>query len=379
MKKPYLDFYRAHNICPVDQDISDLQKHFGRRDALLRQLGIPGPLLRDKTILELGPGSGYNSIHLARYRPSRYVLVDGHSESIKKARKLFDNYRLADPSIEFVESEIELFNAEPAFDLVWCEGLSAFREDPKSFAKLVGSFTGPSGILVITTVDAVSFFSEQARRIFTTLLTTPAQSFEEQITVLLPYFDSHAKTLRGMSRSPRDWIIDNLMHTYSGHLFSILDLLAAVGNDFDFYQASPQFQTDWRWYKDIYPPNERYNENASASFLRNVHNFIDYRIVVPERSAEKNLVLLALCQRFVEKGLAFDSTRSLDMLPDLIEIVSLIEREVHSFSTSTSVAIEEYLEALEEYRRTGTLRPVNMFAGLFGRGQQVSSLMRRSH
>ena len=41
--RPYVDFYRQEEISPVAQDISDLDRHFQRRQALYRHLGIsPG-------------------------------------------------------------------------------------------------------------------------------------------------------------------------------------------------------------------------------------------------------------------------------------------------------------------------------------------------
>lgn len=40
MTASHLEFYTKFNISPVRQDISDLSRHFQRREALYRQLGI---------------------------------------------------------------------------------------------------------------------------------------------------------------------------------------------------------------------------------------------------------------------------------------------------------------------------------------------------
>jgi len=64
MKTSFVDFYTEHNVSPVSQDISDLRKHFQRRNVLLRSLGIPSALVRDTTILEFGPGSGHNATYV---------------------------------------------------------------------------------------------------------------------------------------------------------------------------------------------------------------------------------------------------------------------------------------------------------------------------
>lgn len=64
MKNDFLKYYGEKNISPVKQDISDLQLHCRRREKLYRQLGLPFCLFKDKNILEVGPGSGYNTLVL---------------------------------------------------------------------------------------------------------------------------------------------------------------------------------------------------------------------------------------------------------------------------------------------------------------------------
>lgn len=64
MENVFLSYYKEKNISPVKQDISDLQLHCRRREKLYRQLGLPFCLFKDKNILEIGPGSGYNTLVL---------------------------------------------------------------------------------------------------------------------------------------------------------------------------------------------------------------------------------------------------------------------------------------------------------------------------
>ena len=56
MKNDFLEFYGAHNISPVRQDINNLDMHYKRREKLYRQCGIPTIAFRDRNILEIGPG-----------------------------------------------------------------------------------------------------------------------------------------------------------------------------------------------------------------------------------------------------------------------------------------------------------------------------------
>lgn len=58
----WLEYYGEHEISPVRQDLSDINLHFAKREKLYRQLGLPGIAFEGKKILEVGPGSGYNTL-----------------------------------------------------------------------------------------------------------------------------------------------------------------------------------------------------------------------------------------------------------------------------------------------------------------------------
>jgi hypothetical protein len=60
----FVDFYNKHDISPVSQDISDLEKHFQKRDSLLLSLGIPALLIKGSSVIEFRAGSGQNSTYI---------------------------------------------------------------------------------------------------------------------------------------------------------------------------------------------------------------------------------------------------------------------------------------------------------------------------
>jgi len=148
--RPYVDFYKRHKISPVAQDISDLQKHYDRREFLYRRLGIISALIKDKSVIEFGPGSGHNALYTYSLNPSRYVLVDGNPTGLKECEKLFLKYFPGKKRYEFVESLIEYYESNELFDLVICEGLVGGQKNAKEFAKIVSRFTKPGGVFVLT-------------------------------------------------------------------------------------------------------------------------------------------------------------------------------------------------------------------------------------
>src|ERR1700733_6641333 len=100
--RPFIDYYGANNISPVAQDISDLRKHFDRRDSLYRSLRIPPRYVRGRDVIEFGPGSGYNSIHTLGFGPRRYLLVDGNPRGVKDTQSLLGRMYPSDKSHEVV-------------------------------------------------------------------------------------------------------------------------------------------------------------------------------------------------------------------------------------------------------------------------------------
>ena len=58
----FIEYYGKHGISPVKQDLSDFDTHCAKREKLYRQLGLPAIAFEGKNILEVGPGSGRNTL-----------------------------------------------------------------------------------------------------------------------------------------------------------------------------------------------------------------------------------------------------------------------------------------------------------------------------
>ena len=264
-----VEFYRQHGISPVGQDISNLDTHFTRRAALYRHLGLLPGMFRGRSIIEIGPGSGYNSLFTATLAPSRYVLLEGNPKGVADIERLFGQHGLRD-RIEIVSALLQEYDSADRFDFVICEGMLALAgvADPGVLLRSVGRLAAPGGVLLITTIDAMSDFAETLRRLFAHLLLDPASPLSAQSAALTPVFSPHLATLTGMSRPHEDWVIDNLLNPASiGPYLSIPDAIAGLGDGFELFGTSPRFMTDWRWYKTIVPGQTRYNEIAVDQVL----------------------------------------------------------------------------------------------------------------
>jgi SAM-dependent methyltransferase len=375
--KPFIDFYRANNISPVTQDISDLERHFDRRAALYRHLGLAPALLSGKTVIEFGPGSGHNSIYTSSLKPGRYVLVDGNPTGLEATRKLLEER--GSPLTEHIirQSLIEDYEDTEVFDVVLCEGVIPMQHDPQAFLRRVAGFAAPGGVVVTTCMDSVSQFAELMRRLLGAVAVSPEQTTEEKLERLRPVFEPHLATLKGRSRLVDDWILDVVIQPWVGSALSIADAIEALDGAFDVYGSSPQFFTDWRWYKDIHGNARGFNQNAIAAFHRNLHNLIDYRQTLPPREPEANRELLALCDSIFELERRFESEPGNGAISEIAAELGRLQGLTAAFSDATAEAIGDLVAALESFVATGRLPDLAAFAPLFGRGQQYLSFIRR--
>lgn len=374
--RPFVDYYGAHNISPVAQDISDLARHFERRAALYRSLRIPPLYARGRSVIEFGPGSGYNALYTEHLGPRRYVMVDANARGLADTRALFARTYPEAQNYEIVESLIEEFESPERFDLVLAEGLVPFQLDPAAFIRHIARSFGEGGILVLTCADAPSIMGEIGRRLIAHRLGRRDVPDAERVKLLAPVFGPHLATLSGMSRSVDDWIYDNVLIPFVGKTFGIDEAIAALGGEFDVYGSSPEFVVDLRWYKQLYGEHRRFNENAAQTYLENMLNFLDYRVTLPAHDAELGVAIRDLCRRIyvtmqqIEAGAETRSAR--EAAPAIRELAALA-----AVSPCTARALDELARVLEADRLDDPNVHLPEFAAYFGRGMQYLSFVRR--
>jgi len=377
-ERAYLDFYGRLNISPVAQDISDLARHFERRTALYHHLGLPPRFIAGRTVLEFGPGTGHNALVTNSFSPERYVLVDANPMSLAELRQQLTRCFDDAGNCEIVDCQIEQFDSAERFDLVLCEGVIPTQRNPKAFLRHVAQFTAPGGVLVITCISPVSWVSEALRRLAAALLTDARDSIPAKLDRLRTFFAPHLQTLKGMTRSVDDWILDNMLQPFVGELLSVEDAIRALRGNFDAYASSPRFLVDWRWYKDICGEETGHNDVALEQAGMNLHNLMDYRFAFAPREASQNQRLHELCSAIADVALVPENVRSGATVQQLQETVAQLAQETTVFSPATGEALDEFAEALHCYLETNEFPDLRAFTPFFGRGRQYLSFIRKA-
>lgn len=357
---PFLDYYIENGISPVTQDISDIQKHFRRREALYRHLGIPPSYVRGKNIIEFGFGNGHNALYTLRLNPGSYKMVDANPLAFDNTDTLLKEHGAS--GYVFEQCRIEEYQDSRRYDLVLCEGVIPGQRTPESFTRKVAGLVAPGGILVITSLDATSFLSELLRRVIGCMLTRDCKSLDESVEKLLPVFSPHLATLKGMSRSHEQWIMDAIVQPLHGRLFSIPEALDALSEEFDIYHSSPHFLSDWRWYKDIHAQDPGFNTLALTSYMENAHNFLDYRYQHPPGCAEANKKITSCCNEIFMNIIQFENTNDTGALDRICELTSYIADSLMEHALETALALRNFVEGIGEYHRSNTFGELKLFA-----------------
>jgi len=374
--RPFVDFYAQNQISPVTQDISDLQKHFSRRDFLYRYLGLSPLSFEGKRIIEFGPGSGHNALYIVSRKPARYVLVDGNPTAKEHCASLFAQYMQGQWKMEFVLSDIVDFVTNERFDIVLCEGVIPLQKNPADFARHIAHFVKPGGVLVLTTIDYVSCLPELLRRLICACVIPRNGSIQTQLDLIRPIMKAHFETLEGRSRPIDDWILDNIINPWRDNLFSMADAISTLDTEFDLYGASPHIFTDWRWYKKITIGKQQLNQRAIEAFSRLRLSFLDHRF--PQVNSDPALAakvsdlseeIFRLMTR-IEEG----DTALIEEAANKVEAIILLIRELLPV---TATALREVVSFLKSPNTLNPMECFPEFKACFGQAQQYLSFVRR--
>lgn len=366
----YLEFYEKYKISPVVQNIADFAEHIKRRTNLYRQLGAIPLTFQGKDILEIGPGGGYNSLVTYTYMPKTYTFIEPNSTGYKELKDNFKNINKG--NIFFNNCTLEDFNSAIKYDIIMCEGLIPGLNNKEEFIEKLTKLLSTDGILIITTADQVTMFFEILRRYMANILVKNIDSIEEKVNILVDAFSSHLDTLKGMTRSHEDWCLDNLLNdAIYEHTFSINDAINLLKDRFYVLGTSPNLFNNYIWYKELPTKVVSYNDIFQKQFFTRWHNLIDYRYLVDDRKATKNILLSQYCLELL--NLVITSGDRKNIINCLAKIKNNLKNDIDN---KTILSIEEVIELLSNEINAYDISKTKYFSSAFGRGQSYVSFTR---
>lgn len=366
-EKPYLDFYAKQGAQLVSRDVGDKDKYFRARESLYIALGISPALLKGKSVIEFGPGTGHNALYTDWLGPSRFVLVDGGSEILAASEERLVANGSQRVEREFICSSFEEYNSTELFDLVIAEGCIPNQEFPVDLFKKLQRHVKPGGLMVFTTVSCVSWLSEIVRRLAKNSIDSSNISINEHVSLLIPKFKDHFDALKNMARTPEEWILDNLFQPLGkGEFFTIPDALNSLSKEFIVSGTAPVFTKEWTWYKDVEESNIDRNVRLVEAYFNNVLNFVDRRMVIPSHSQELGKQIEQIASNVWSQVCRIENGE-IDLWNEIFQSLTQLSLLIATEAPHTSKSIDEAVKWIK-----GGLQEKQLmyFPSWWGRGQQ---------
>ena len=375
----HLDYYTRYGINPVRYDMSDLRLHLDRRGSLYRTLGLTPLAIRGARVLEVAPGTGQNSLYLARLAPHSLTLVEPNPVAIRDIAAVYAAPGAAPRAA--------------AGDRVALRGLRTRRSRSTSSSARTGSAVritngGCCGSSGRWSRMAACFSSRRSRR-WGCCRTSSAVPWRGSSPPPMSHspserpgcaaaFGPHLRTLTAMTRGVTDWVHDNMLNpAYFGILLTVPMVLAEFSGAFDVLGSSPRFAADWRWFKGLCGSERDFNRHVLKEYRAGIHNFFDHRAVLPAReparNAEFETAALTVC-RAIREWEERDA--------DGDEIDRAVRRAMSGMADLPghwSAALDEFLDAFADPHLTAeAVAAMPLFGPLFGRETIYLSFEKRA-
>jgi 2-polyprenyl-3-methyl-5-hydroxy-6-metoxy-1,4-benzoquinol methylase len=378
----HLDYYLEHGLNPVRYEMADLQRHLDRRASLYRILGLPGRLFRNARVLEVAPGSGQNSLHIARLEPGELILVEPNPVAQRDIKQLYDSPGIAPVRPRLIESTLQDFHSQNWFDVVICENWLGHAPAERQLLRKLGTLVAEGGMLVVTAIAPVGILPNVLRKALTCRLDRPTADFTERTALLTEAFGPHLQTIPAMTRTSTDWVHDNVMNpAYFGILLTIPMILDDLGAEFEVFGSSPRFATDWRWFKSLWGQDREFNRHFLEEYQASLHNFLDYRRNLGRRDPARNQLLDGAAWNLIRTVAALEQAvsqrgESVERLRREVEVgVKVLEENIRDLSEEVTAALAEFGELFRRDTLTAEqVAGMRWFKGLFGRETLYLSL-----
>jgi 2-polyprenyl-3-methyl-5-hydroxy-6-metoxy-1,4-benzoquinol methylase len=363
----HLEYYTRHGINPVRYDLSDLQLHLDRRGSLYRTLGVTPLAVRGARVLEVAPGTGQNSLYLARLAPRSLTLVEPNPIAIRDIATVYAVASAAPVPPLVIESRFEDYEPEEHFDVVVCENWLGSSEHERRLLGKLGQMVAGRGILLVTAVSPVGMLPNLLRRALASKLADPESPFAARTSVLCRAFGPHLRTLAAMTRGVTDWVQDNMLNpAYFGILLTAPMVLAELAGGFDVLGSSPRFAADWRWFKGLCGLERDFNRHVLAEYRAGIHNFFDHRCVLPSRDPARNAEFESAALAVARSLHQWESAEVEDEAVETA--VRRVMAGMSDLPANWSAAMDEFLDAFADPRLTPeTVAELPLFGPLFGR------------
>lgn len=369
----FLDYYGEKHISPVRQNIDNISLHYQRRRKLHRQVGIPYLFFNNAQVLEVGPGSGYNSLwYISAGGQGFHIdLVEANPRGVEDMERLFQHENIGKEKYTIFQTKIEDYKTKKRYDFILAEGFLQYLDNQETVVNKLKSLAADHGVVMVTCSDDVCLYIELMKRLIGLIITKDINDYNLKVEYLLKMFGESLSFLNGASRLPVDYIRDNFLNpSYAnGNELSLIQAIHLFGDEFDVLGTSPSMFVDYSWYKDIdfdYKKSYavQYKEKNMSLLLANM----DEIILQSEESDE----LGKLFRNIKKLENQYEHTYRDDYLEDILDEIKKLNRLFKGYNKELELIFTEIENALKNAmdKEIIDIKESLHFYKAFGRTQQ---------
>ena len=252
----YLAFCEKNQVTAEHFDRENSSEYLKKRRNLYRQLGIPILAVKDAEILEIGPGVGHNTLPLILDWNCKYVdLVEPNLVAVNELKKTFEELGVGEELYRVFPVIFEEYKEDKKYDMVIAEGYIQYSHNWNKLLKMIKKYTHENSLVIVTCMDEFGIYVEMMKRLVGQYMVKDIEGeLDNKVAFLSETWKEYFKTLPGMTRTPREWILDMIFN--EGVLccekpMTIKYAMEEMKDEFDVLGCSQNLFVDYSWYKDL--------------------------------------------------------------------------------------------------------------------------------
>lgn len=381
-----INFYNNNEIIPVRQTGADKSRFYGR-GILYNTLGLPSTSFKNLKVIEIGPGSGQNTIYTSTLGPKTLTLLEPSKSGVLEIKKLINKKKFK-CNVKIINQTIENFYKanKNQFDVVICEGLlgSSGYKDPTVLLKYLKYIVKKGGSLILTCEDEIGALPEQLRRLVVKKIlheNKVKNNFEKKINFVKPYFNNHLKSFKGQSkRKIYDWIADVLISpALDMPYLGIGDTIKNLRDNFKTIGTSPRMSNELIYYKVAAKLSSDFeNDSMLKAYNANLVNFIDYRVEPKHVNLKLSKKIYLKCKNIFRDIQNIKNPNDKFIL-NIVKKLNSLKSDLPSDFIMTKKSLSEIIKILKIKKiNVSTFKKFKNFSGWLGKCQTYIHFSKKS-
>jgi ubiquinone/menaquinone biosynthesis C-methylase UbiE len=355
----HLKYYKNLNR-EVTVDLKDLRLNqiYTQRFNFYFLMGLTPSDFNNKSILELGSGTGYNAYYLIKKcNVKKITFVEKNYNSLKKLKKNLANFK----NVKIKNENINSYKDKKKYDFVICENTIDNFLNPSVLLKKMMKWCkagGGGGRIIINFGDNYGTFSTKLRYLYALMLIQQknVSDFQSRLELLTKVFKKDLSFLSKNVRNVNKWVLDNILNenwVKKTNFFGLMEIKKLIKKNFLIYSFYPQFNFNNNFFYKNANLHQR-NEIIINSHISNKLNLLCTQLRFDKKT---NLDKLINSFNIQISKLSFDNEISFKVLDSILKILRKVYEKFNVLKPNNiaNESIKEFIKLIMKFKKNEPL------------------------